>query len=106
MMEDFSYALPQDGVMQPIVARDDRGGLLVVADWIACDELMPVAEAAGLRLLGTVGLAEASARLDRQTQCDTLLLFCPVSTPELERDRKSTRLNSSHRLTSRMPSSA
>ena len=85
MTEDFSYSLPIQGHDKPIAARDERAGLLVVADWIDQDELAPVAEAAGLRLLGTIDLSEAAARLDEQTQCDTLLLFCPSSAPLLER---------------------
>ncbi|NWK96985.1 MarR family transcriptional regulator [Sphingobium lactosutens] len=85
MTEDFSYSLPIQGHDKPIAARDERAGLLVVADWIDQDELAPVADAAGLRLLGAIGLSEAADRLDRQTQCDTLLLFCPSLTPTLER---------------------
>ncbi|WP_414712446.1 winged helix DNA-binding protein [Sphingobium sp.] len=85
MMEDFSYSLPIQGHIDPVTPHDERAGLLVVADWIDRDELTPVADAAGLRLLGAIDLSEASARLDQQTQCDTLLLFCPSLTPTLER---------------------
>ncbi|WP_425262522.1 winged helix DNA-binding protein [Sphingobium cyanobacteriorum] len=85
MMEDFSYPMPAGGTAEPIAPRDTRAGLLVVADWIDADEIAPVADAAGLRLLDVTGLEEASARLDRQSQCDTLLLFCPAATPLLER---------------------
>jgi DNA-binding transcriptional ArsR family regulator len=84
-MEDFSYPAPLQGLIDPIAIGDDRAGLLVVGDGLGSDDLAPVAEAADLRLLGTVGLAEASARLDRQTHCDTLLLFCPRPVAELER---------------------
>lgn len=83
MMEDFSYTLPMDAA--PLAMRDDRIGLLVVADRIAPDDLAPVADAAGLRLLGVTPLADAPARLDVQAQCDAVLLFCPDMTPLLER---------------------
>ncbi|MDE0946142.1 MAG: MarR family transcriptional regulator, partial [Sphingobium sp.] len=79
-MEDFSYSMGR----ADHVRRDHRAGLLVIADRIDAADLMPVADAAGLRLLGVAPLAEASARLDGQLQCAVLLLFCPVSTPALE----------------------
>ncbi|WIW88449.1 MarR family transcriptional regulator [Sphingobium sp. V4] len=89
MTEDFSYALPASGAFvgdaDPIAVRDDRAGLLVVGDRVDRDDILPVADAAGLRLLGTTSLADAPARLDDQTHCDTLLLFCPSATPTLER---------------------
>lgn len=85
MMEDFSYALPQTGSAAPLAARDERASLLVVADAMAAADLEPVANAAGLRLLGVAPLADAPARLDLQAQCDTVLLFCPTMNPLLER---------------------
>ncbi|MCI4591296.1 winged helix DNA-binding protein [Sphingobium sp. BYY-5] len=85
MMEDFSYAQPLPGNAAPLAPRDERAGLLVVADWADVQDLAPVAQAAGLRLLGVADLTEASTRLDAQVQCDALLLFCPTFTPTLER---------------------
>ncbi|MES2157027.1 MAG: MarR family transcriptional regulator [Pseudomonadota bacterium] len=85
MMDDFSYSLPAETSQQPIGTRDDRASLLVVADQIDVAELRPVADAASLRLLGVTDLHTAMERLDTQVQCDTLLLFCPVMTPLLER---------------------
>lgn len=84
-MDDFSYSLPAEPGLPPIGARDDRASLLVVADRIDLAELRPVADAANLRLLGVTDLHVAMERLDAQVQCDTLLLFCPVMTPLLER---------------------
>ena len=79
-MEDFSYSMGRADHLR----RDHRSGLLVIADRIDATDLTPVADAAGLRLLGVAPLADASARLDGQLQCDVLLLFCPASTPALE----------------------
>ncbi|WP_298394154.1 MarR family transcriptional regulator [Sphingobium sp.] len=84
-MEDFSYSSPASLGADPIAPHDERAGLLVIADWIDRQELEPVAHAAGFRLLGTIGTDDAPARLDQQSQCDTLLLFCPSATPLLER---------------------
>nr|WP_230461351.1 winged helix DNA-binding protein [Sphingobium sp. CAP-1] len=84
-MEDFAYPMPVGAAAEPLAPRDERGGLLVVADGIDAAELAPVAAAAGLRLLDVTGLEEASARLDRQVHSDTLLIFCPAATPLLER---------------------
>nr|WP_066701302.1 winged helix DNA-binding protein [Sphingobium amiense] len=72
-------------VSSPIASPDARLGLLVIGDWIDIDDVTLVAEAAGLRLLGVTDLDHASARLDEQTRCDTLLLFCPAAGPTLER---------------------
>ena len=83
MMEDFSYTLPIEAAR--LAMRDDRIGLLVVADRVDADDLQPVTDAAGLRLLGVTPLAEAPARLDAQVHCDAVLLFCPDMTPLLER---------------------
>ena len=79
-MEDFSYSMGRADTLR----RDHRSGLLVISDRIDVADLTPVADAAGLRLLGVAPLADASARLDGQLQCDVLLLFCPVATPALE----------------------
>ena len=84
-MDDFSYATPFCDASQPIAERDDRQSLLVIADWADTAALAPIAQAANLRLLGVTGLSEAAGRLDAQTQCDSLLLFCPTMTPMLER---------------------
>lgn len=83
MMEDFPYPAPlATEVMAPI---DERGGLLVIADNADVADLNPIADAAGLRLLGVSDLASAAARLDAQTHCDALLLFCPRPSGTLER---------------------
>ncbi|MEA3542743.1 MAG: winged helix DNA-binding protein [Pseudomonadota bacterium] len=84
-MDDFSYATPFCDASQPIAERDDRQSLLIIADWADTAALAPIAQAANLRLLGVTGLSEAAERLDAQTQCDSLLLFCPTMTPMLER---------------------
>ena len=84
-MDDFSYATPFCDASQPIAERDDRQSLLVIADWADTAALAPIAQAANLRLLGVTGLSEAAGRLDAQTQCDSLLPFCPTMTPMLER---------------------
>jgi DNA-binding transcriptional ArsR family regulator len=85
MTEDFSYATPYHGHDEPIARPDERHSLLVIADGVDAQELEPVADAANLRLLGLASLSDAPARLDDQTQCDSLLLFCPAMTPLLER---------------------
>lgn len=85
MTDNFSSQVPFKAAELPIAKRDDRQSLLVVADWADMEEVAPIADAAKLRLLGVTGLADASARLDEQTQCDTLLLFCPIMTATLER---------------------
>ena len=84
-MDDFAYSLPAEASLPPIGTRDDRASLLVVADHIDVADMVPVADAAKLRLLGVTDLHAAMERLDAQVQCDTLLLFCPVMTPLLER---------------------
>ncbi|MCP1469055.1 DNA-binding transcriptional ArsR family regulator [Sphingobium sp. OAS761] len=85
MIEDFSYSLPFGDPVDAFPARDDRAGMLVVGDGLDPQDLEPVADAAGLRLLGTTRLADAPARLDAQARCDALLLVCPDATPLLER---------------------
>lgn len=84
MIEDFSYDMPV-GHSAPIAARDERAGLLIVADADAAADIEPVIAAAGLRLLGIVDHAAAPQRLDTQALCDAVLVFCPRSTPMLER---------------------
>lgn len=69
----------------PFVARDDRRGLLVVADDAWGDEAEALAQAAGLRLLDIVALADAPTRLDIQIGCDIVMLFCQRPDPALER---------------------
>lgn len=85
MMEDFSYAQPLTGAPPSLASRDERASLLVVGDQMEASDLMPVANAAGFRLLGVTPLADAPVRLDLQAQCDSILLFCPTMTPLLER---------------------
>src|SRR3546814_11818679 len=49
---------------QPFGARDDRPGLLILADDVYLDDAALLSRAADLRLLGTVPLDQASTRLD------------------------------------------
>lgn len=83
MTLDFAYPSTEDS--HPIASPDARLGLLVIGDRIDLDDVSPIADAAGLRLLGVTGLDQASTRLDDQTRCDTLLIFCPVGGTMLER---------------------
>lgn len=69
----------------PFGARDDRRGLLVVADDAYVDDADALAQAAGLRLLDIVTLDEAPTRLDIQIGCDIVMLFCPSPSATLER---------------------
>lgn len=85
MMDDLSYAQHLMAPAAPVAARDDRPGLLILADQIDAHDLKPVADAAGMRLQGVVSLEDAPARLDNQAQCETLLVFCPMMTLLLER---------------------
>lgn len=89
MLEEYSLTPPIEGhhgqVSLPLAARDDRPGLLVFGDWLDAEDFRPLADAAGFRLLGAIGLEDASDRLDRQTHCDGVLLFCRSATPSLER---------------------
>lgn len=68
----------------PFGARDERPGLLVVADDAWGDEAAALARAAGLRLLDIVSLADAPLRLDIQVGCDIVMLFCPRPDPTLD----------------------
>lgn len=83
MMEDFPYPASMAAKVMALV--DERPGLLVIADAADPADLSPIADAAGLRLLGVSDVADASARLDAQTHCDALLLFCPTPCSALER---------------------
>lgn len=74
-----------DDFATPFAARDERRGLLVVADDAGADDMAGLAHAAGLRLLGTVSLEDAPARLDMQAGCDIVLLFCQRPDSLLER---------------------
>ena len=85
MMDDFAYSLHRDMPGAPLARPDHRASLLVVADRIDADDLTPLADGAGLRLLGVVPLADAPARLDAQAHCDMILLYCPIPSPLLER---------------------
>ncbi|MDI1294673.1 MAG: MarR family transcriptional regulator, partial [bacterium] len=66
-------------------ARDERRGLLIMADDAAVGDADALAQAAGLRLLGIVPLETAPTRLDIQVGCDIVLLFCPHPSSLLER---------------------
>ncbi|PJG48544.1 MarR family transcriptional regulator [Sphingobium sp. LB126] len=70
---------------QPFGAKDDRPGLLILADSPYLDDAEALSHAAGLRLLGTVTLEQAAMRLDTQIGCDLVLLFCPSPNDLLER---------------------
>lgn len=76
----FGSALPPS-----FEAKDERRGLLVLADDIDLDDADALSRAAGLRLLGAVPLGQASVRLDAQIGCDIILLFCPTAASLLER---------------------
>lgn len=70
---------------EPFGTRDDRRGLLIMADDSWIDDAQSLANAAGLRLLGVVPLDHAITRLDMQVGCDVVLLFCQEPAPLLER---------------------
>lgn len=90
-MEIGGVGLDQDEIgfgtslNHPFGARDDRPGLLILADDIYLDDAALLSQAAGLRLLGTVPLDQASTRLDVQIGCDIILCFCPTPDPMIER---------------------
>jgi DNA-binding transcriptional ArsR family regulator len=65
--------------------KDQRPGLLILADDIFLDDVEGLARAAQFRLLDVVKLADASLRLDMQVGCDVILLFCAQSSTMLER---------------------
>ncbi|ANI78068.1 hypothetical protein EP837_01655 [Sphingobium sp. EP60837] len=65
--------------------KDQRAGLLILADDIFLDDVEGLAPAAQFRLLDSVGLEQASLRLDMQIGCDVILLFCAQPSPMLER---------------------
>lgn len=76
------FGSPND---QPCGVKDERPGLLILADDGYLDDIMMLTDAAGLRLLDMVPLAQASMRLDVQIGCDMILLFCNRPDPLLER---------------------
>lgn len=65
--------------------KDQRPGLLILADDVFLDDIEGLVGAAQFRLLDIVPLDEAPARLDIQVGCDVILLFCSRPTPVLER---------------------
>lgn len=65
--------------------KDQRPGLLILADDIFLDDVRDLAQAAEFRLLDLVPLDQASARLDIQVGCDVILLFCSHPSATLER---------------------
>ncbi|WP_150291112.1 winged helix DNA-binding protein [Sphingobium estronivorans] len=70
---------------QPFGAKDERPGLLILADDVYLDDAETLSRAAGLRLLGAVPLDQASMRLDVQIGCDVILCFCPSPDAMVER---------------------
>src|SRR3546814_20264689 len=70
---------------QPFGARDDRPGLLILADDDYLDDPALLSRAADLRLLGTVPLDQASTRRDVQIGCNIILCFCPTPGLIIER---------------------
>ena len=56
--------------------------------------------------IGRDGVVERATELELLLKLLETAESCPARLQELARDRKSTRLNSSHRMPSRMPSSA
>lgn len=89
MTEDFSYGSPMDQISEtysaPFGGPDAGAGMLVVGDQDIDDGMDAIVAAAGLRLLGISSLADASARLDAQADCHSLLLFCRAPSPLLGR---------------------
>ena len=65
--------------------KDQRPGLLILADDIFLDDVEGLARAAQFRLLDIVALDDAPARLDMQVGCDVVLLFSNRPTAVLER---------------------
>ncbi|HKY80820.1 MAG TPA: MarR family transcriptional regulator [Sphingobium sp.] len=65
--------------------KDQRPGLLMLADDIFLDDVEDLARAAQFRLLDIVPLPEAPARLDMQVGCDVVLLYCSRPAAMLER---------------------
>lgn len=70
---------------QPFGAKDERPGLLILADDMDLDDAEMLSRATGLRLLGAVPLEQASMRLDVQIGCDVILCFCPSPDIMVER---------------------
>ncbi|MET0250256.1 MAG: winged helix DNA-binding protein [Sphingobium sp.] len=69
----------------PFGQADHRPGLLVIMDDPAQRDLATMAAGSGYRLLDTVAVADAAARLDMQIGCDCALLFCAGDAVMLER---------------------
>jgi hypothetical protein len=65
--------------------KDQRAGLLILADDVFLDDIDGLARAAQFRLLDIVRLEQASLRLDMQVGCDVILLFCTQPSTLLER---------------------
>jgi prepilin-type N-terminal cleavage/methylation domain-containing protein len=74
--------------------------LLVVMTVIGVLSALAVSRYAGRQSIDEIGYLQRLAAASRYAQKLAVATRCPV------RDRKSTRLNSSHRYISRMPSSA
>ena len=92
------------GHIHEVISKAHRGDFTVVGVWEANDSLR-----AATHLHDKVDGALFYADLDRmldQTQPEAVVAFGPVYDHLQVVDRKSTRLNSSHPLSSRMPSSA
>ena len=73
------------GMEESYGVKDQRPGLLILADDIFLDDVEGLARAAQFRLLDVVRLEDASLRLDMQVGCDVILLFCAQSSAMLER---------------------
>lgn len=84
---EMDHSRPGGGLAfdAPLGVKDERPGLLILADGVYLDDAEALAGAAGLRLLGTVTLAEAPQRLDQQIGCDVVLMFCSTPDDGLER---------------------
>ncbi|EQB02963.1 hypothetical protein L288_15240 [Sphingobium quisquiliarum P25] len=65
--------------------KDQRPGLLILANDMFLEDVTGLAAAANLRLLDIVPIDQACARLDMQVGCDVILLFCPQPSATLER---------------------
>ncbi|CAN5379873.1 hypothetical protein BH10PSE12_BH10PSE12_34660 [soil metagenome] len=62
--------------------RDERATALLIAERGARDRVAMMVESAGGRLLGSVLVGEAMARLDRIADVDLIMLHCPSSHPD------------------------
>lgn len=82
---DHSRSSYVSTVDQPYGVKDQRPGLLILSDDAYLDDIRMLTDAASLRLLDVVPLAEASLRLDVQIGCDIALLICNHPDAMLER---------------------